>query len=444
MDFRGHNNLCIACLTALTLGCSRQGDVLPLQPPAVEVRILKPHPTRDLPATPEQVALKQKLETQLTADQPTHRLKLHNHRVVEGQVVTETPTTIMLREDFGYSGSIIAAYRRADIAAIETLCSNTCEVTRQDVVLAGQFPSFHFAKVSPYSIVTDAPFADVERTLRLLSQLREQFERCFASLMRRGHTPQNIQIVFFSTEEPFRDYTRKVAPPLVGSAGFYSASENRLVLLNQLGTAQYAKVQDRLAQRRRALDSRPDIDPDDRHQASTRLATLKSEMTFEAKAMTERLVRHEGAHQLFAAYGIQSRYGIEPTWLSEGLAQYCEPHEIGGYHFALAERLSAARNEHRLLPLKTILSHRDPAGFFSLGERSVETAYAESWALTYFLMQDRHRAKFFDYIKSLRDIDNNKAAITAYKAAPETLLLRALGTDSTTLETQWLQFVTRL
>src|SRR5207249_4488680 len=170
--------------------------------------------------------------------------------------------------------------------------------------LAAQFPSFHFAKVPPYSIVTDAPYADVERTLRLLTQLREQFERRFAALIRPNHTPQNIQIVFFSTEEPFRAYTRKVAPALVGSAGFYTASENRLVLLNQLGTAQYANVQDRLAQRSRALDARPDIGPDDRHQASTRLASLKTEMTFEAKAMTERLIRHEGAHQLFAAYGI--------------------------------------------------------------------------------------------------------------------------------------------
>src|ERR1043166_4043403 len=275
MDFRCHNSLRVACLSALALACSRP----PATPPPAEVRVLKPRLTSDAPTTIEQTALKQKLETQLAADRPTHRITLRNHRVVEGQVVTETPTAIMVREDFGYSGSIVSGYRRSYVASIETLCSNTCEVTRQDVALAAQFPSFHFTKVPPYSIVTDASYADVERTLRLLTQLREQFERRFAALIRPNHTPQNIQIVFFSTEEPFRAYTRKVAPALVGSAGFYTASENRLVLLNQLGTAQYANVQDRLAQRRRALDARPDIGPDDRHQASTRLASLKTEMT---------------------------------------------------------------------------------------------------------------------------------------------------------------------
>jgi Protein of unknown function (DUF1570) len=414
------------------------------QPTLVELRVLKPRPAPDAPLTLEQIALKEKLEAQLAADRPTHQLTLRDHRVVEGQVVAETPATVLLREGFGYSGSIISAYRRVDVAAIDVLLSNTCKVSRQDVALFEQFPQFHFAKISPYSVVTDAPYADVERTMRLLTQLRKQFEQHFAALIRPGNTPQNIQIVFFSTEEPFRAYARKVAPGLVGSAGFYSASENRLVLLNQLGTQQYAKVQDGLAQRRRALESRPDINPDDRHQASTRLATFKSEMTYEAKAMTERLVRHEGAHQLFAAYGIQSRYGVEPTWLGEGLAQYCEPGEIGAYHLALAERLTKARDDHRLLPLKTLLDHRDAAGFFSLGDQNIETAYAESWALTYFLLQGPHHAKFFDYIKSLRDIGTDAAAIAAYKAEPATLLLSSLGADFNTLETLWLKFVTRL
>jgi hypothetical protein len=431
------------------LGCERSA-VPPVasapnaQPTPVEVRVLKRRPTPEAPLTLGQIALKEKLEAQLAADRPTHRLTLRDHRVIEGQVVAETPATVMLREGFGYSGSIISAYHRADIAAIDVLHSNTCEVTRQDVALFEQFSQFHFAKVSPYSVVTDAPYGDVERTLRLLTQLRKQFEQHFAALIRPGNTPENIQIVFFSSEEPFRAYARKVAPGLTGSAGFYSASENRLVLLNQLGTQQYANVQGGLARQRRAVESRSDIDPDDRHQASMRLVTLKSKMAYEAKAMTERLVRHEGAHQLFAAYGIQSRYGVEPTWLGEGLAQYCEPDEIGAYHFALSERLTKARDDRRPLPLKTLLNHRDAAGFFSLGDQNVETAYAESWALTYFLMQGPHRVKFFDYIRSLRDIGTDAAAIAAYKAEPATLLLSALGTDFNTLETQWLKFVTRL
>ena len=135
------------------------------------------------------------------------------------------------------------------------------------------------------------------------------------------------------------------------------------------------------------------------HYTSAALS-LRSDLTFEAKAMNERLIRHEGAHQLFHAYGIHSRYGIEPTWLTEGLAEYCEPGEIGRYHFALADRITRAREKGQFLPLKTLLTHRDPSGFFALGESNVEVAYAESWALVYMLMQDDTRARFFNYLKS--------------------------------------------
>jgi hypothetical protein len=164
---------------------------------------------------------------------------------------------------------------------------------------------------------------------------------------------------------------------------------------------------------------------------------------FEAKSMTERLIRHEGAHQLFHSYRVHSRSGLEPTWLTEGLAEYCEPHQVGGYHFALASRLAKERDSSSLLPLRTLLSHNDPAGFFSLGEDNIDVAYAQSWALVYFLMQDEFRNGFYKFIQSYRDREDSGRA-TTNDADPITVLESCLKTDLNTLEKRWQKFVSRM
>jgi hypothetical protein len=222
----------------------------------------------------------------------------------------------------------------------------------------------------------------------------------------------------------------------VNSAGFFSSGENRLVLLNQLGTSRYSQARDRLEERSRQYHDSPDAAP--------QLAALRSDITAEAKSINERLIRHEGAHQLFHAYHIHSRYGLEPTWLTEGLAQYCETPEIGRYHATLAERVTRAHRAGQLLPLKTLLNHRDASGFFALGEGRIELAYAESWALVYMLMQDDVRPRFFDYVKSYRDISTYRQITAVERTEPETLLEARLKTDRNTLERQWDSFITHL
>ncbi len=364
--------------------------------------------------------------------------------MVEGRVLAETSDSIRLREGFGFSGYVISPYKRSEVAAIETLSAGSFEITRRDVELCEEFPRYHFAKVPPYSFVTDESYGDVEKLLRLLTDLRRQFDAKFAPLIAAGAAPQDIQVVFFGSENAFHDYTRRAAPTLVGSAGFYSANNNRLALLNQLATQHYADVGARLARSQRQLNERRDVDPRDQYQASRRLTALRSGITFEAKSMTERLVRHEGAHQLFHSYAIHSRSGLEPTWLTEGLAEYCEPSEVGGYHFALAERLARLRQSHSLLPLKTLLAHRDPAGFFTLGEDGTDAAYSQSWALVYFLMQDEFRSGFFDYIKRYRDLEDATSDQTAPDVDSAALLESCLKINLNTLDTQWQTFLNRM
>jgi hypothetical protein len=385
------------------------------------------------PLRAEELARKAALEAELASERPMQRLKLRDGHVLEGRIVSETPAAIRFRDGFGYSGFVVESYQRTEILAVETLPAASFEVTPRDVRFSAEFPQFHFVKSPPYTIVTDESFGEVQKILVVLAGLREQLHQRFAPLIKQDGELHNIHVVFFGSEEAFRKYALRVAPSFVNSAGFFSSGENRLALLNQLGTSRYAGAQVRLDERSRRLSN-----------AGPQLAALRSDMTSEAKSMNERLIRHEGAHQLFHAYHVHSRFGLEPTWLTEGLAQYCETPEIGRYHAALADRVTRARKAGQLLPLRTLLNHRDPSGFFALGEGNIELAYAESWALVSMLMQDEWRVRFFNYVKSYRDIDNYRAAQAVEKAEPEKLLEARLQMDRNTLESQWDHFITHM
>jgi hypothetical protein len=392
--------------------------------------------TGDEPLTAEELAHRNRLEAELAAERPTHRLKLRDGHALDGRVVSETPSVIRFRDGFGYSGFVVESYRRCDVLAVEALPAASFKVTPRDVRFSAEFPQFHFAKCPPYTIVTDESYGEVQKILDVLTDLREQFRHRFGPLIKTHDELHDIDVVLFGSEEVFRSYALRVAPTFVNSAGFFSSGENRLALLNQLSTSRYTQAQNRLDQRQRNFRGHADAGP--------QLAALRSDITSEAKSMNERLIRHEGAHQLFHAYRIHSRYGLEPTWLKEGLAQYCETANIGRYHALLADRVTRARKAGQLLPLKKLLNHRDSSGFFALGEGNVELAYAQSWALVYMLMQDDSRARFFDYVKSYRDISNDRAAAAVEKAEPEPLLETQLRTDFNSLERRWDSFITHM
>ncbi len=396
-------------------------------------------PPAPAPLTPAEVALQKKLEDGAVADRPTHRVVFRTGRVAEGRLVTETESSIRLREGFGYSGFTITPYKRADIAGIEALPAADYTVTPSDVRLAAEFSQFHFVKAPPYSIVTDESFGDVQKILTHLTTLREQFEKTFATILSPRARPRDIQVIFFGREDGFRRYAQRTAPALAGSAGFYATRDNRLALLNQLGSSHFRSATDRLASRQREFSDAGDLDPHAVYEIKGRIVAARADITSEAKAMTERVIRHEGAHQLFYCFGVHSRFGLEPTWLVEGLAEYCEPAEIGRWHAALAQRVAKARDTKTLLPLEKLLNHQNAAGFFALGADQAEIAYAQSWSLVYFLMEDEHRPAFLDLIRTYRD-GNPNHPVTDHAG----LLCKTARTDLAALDADWRRFIARL
>ncbi len=426
----------VAAMLILVAGCGRIPSNRPTaaQPRAAtgSVRIV----SSDLGSlSPEESVLKQRLEEQLAASRPAHRITMRDGRVIEGRIIGQTRNTVQVREATGYAEFKINSYRRSRIWTVHVLPTEPFAITGEDLDLCRQFSQFHFVKRPPYSLVTDEPAAEAEKLLATLGNLRQQFTSRFAPLIRPDGSPENIQIVFFGNEGHYREYARHIAPAFVNSAGFYSSADNRLTLLNQLGTRRFARLEHHITYRQGALSNRPQPGPAVR-QASLQRAALRSQFAVEAREVTERLVRHEGAHQLFHSYHIHSADGTEPTWLTEGLAQYCETPEIGRWHTVLAQRLAKARRTDSVLPLRALLTHRDPAGFLCFDTDRAETAYAESWALTYLLMQDEFRGGFYDYIKTCRDRADDTDDCR--------FLAACLKTDPTAFEARWQAFLSRM
>jgi hypothetical protein len=115
---------------------------------------------------------------------------------------------------------------------------------------------------------------------------------------------------------------------------------------------------------------------------------------------------HEACHQIAFNSGLQVRLGDNPLWLSEGLAMFFEspdPNSSNGWGG------TGKVNRHNLNVFAKYLPNRPEDSLEQLllhdnRLRSGETlthAYAESWALTYFLLKSKPK-QFVSYLKQLK------------------------------------------
>jgi len=116
---------------------------------------------------------------------------------------------------------------------------------------------------------------------------------------------------------------------------------------------------------------------------------------------------HEATHQLAYNCGLQKRFADNPLWVSEGLATYFEspdrrnPSKWRGIGRVNQVNLARWRKYQRNRPsdsLTTLLA--DDSRFRN--PTTTEAAYAECWALTYFLIRTRRR-QYIDYLQRLSE-----------------------------------------
>ena len=153
---------------------------------------------------------------------------------------------------------------------------------------------------------------------------------------------------------------------------------------------------------------------------------------------------HETTHQCAFNTGLHSRIGPTPKWVIEGLATMFEAPGIRDSQKSASPKSRINRNRYVWFG-NYLQSRRKPhslADFVAtddLYSSATLDAYAEGWALTFFLAETRH-SSYGRYLKSIAQ----RNPLKAYPAAERVADFRKAFGALKTLETDYLRFFENL
>jgi len=193
-----------------------------------------------------------------------------------------------------------------------------------------------------------------------------------------------LTAIVFADRRSYRDFAKTELGDSAGSIiAYYSLRTNRMTMYDLTGVAALGR-----SQRRRGTAA----------QVNQILSRPEAERTVAT-------IVHEATHQIAFNCGLHTRYSDCPLWFSEGLAVYFEMPDLRS---PKGWRNIGAVNRSRLARFRRYLSRR-PADSLStlLGKdqrlrdpKQTLDAYAEAWALTYFLVRQRPK-QYVEYLELL-------------------------------------------
>lgn len=151
---------------------------------------------------------------------------------------------------------------------------------------------------------------------------------------------------------------------------------------------------------------------------------------------------HEATHQLAYNTGLQTRFADNPMWVSEGLAMFFEapnfnnPSGWRGIGRVNSVKLNDFRLYARNRPgdsLATLLS--DDSRFRN--NATARDAYAEAWALTYYLLKTRKKS----YIQYLRALSEDKPLVERNRRERIDMFERIFEVDLATLDRDFINYM---
>lgn len=190
--------------------------------------------------------------------------------------------------------------------------------------------------------------------------------------------------VVFNSAQSYAQYSEKELGKAGGSiVGYYSLRTNRITMYDLTGVD--------------ALRA-----PGDRRGSSAQINHMLSRPEVEQLVAT---IIHEATHQIAFNSGLQTRFADIPLWVSEGLAVYFETPDLQS---SKGWRTIGAVNANRLARFREYLPQRPSGSLQSLvvddkrirDTRTALDAYAEAWALNYYLLH-HHTRKYLAYLEQL-------------------------------------------
>lgn len=267
----------------------------------------------------------------------------------------------------------------------------------------------------------------------------EQFYRVRGFKVTEPEFP--LVAVVFRSQAEFAQYAIEDKVPVSGGLmGYYSLLSNRVALFDSQGLVQtdsatHPSLPLNASRLTETVSSNADGVGQDTFAYASAIA-----------GETTNTVVHETIHQVGYNIGIHSRVGGAPTWVVEGLATALEPSGMrkrSGRNL-VADRLNGERSKW----FRDVFREHRPMGFLpaivasdSNFHKNLLHAYSESWAFTFFLLENGTRRKdLVDYLQVLAERDPTK---------PYTAKLRleefeqAFG-DISRLEVEFIRYMDRM
>ena len=308
------------------------------------------------------------------------------------------------------------AARRSDAAAFAPLSHD--QLAKQ---LAGELPAgFKFHQTRHYLIAYNTSPAYAQWVGSLYERLFTAFYNYWGQRGVELHEPEfPLVALVFENKASYAQFARaEVGETAQSMIGYYSLKTNRMVSYDLTGVEDLRVVGER--------------------NTAARINVILSQPGAERTVAT---IVHEATHQVAFNSGLQVRYADIPFWVSEGIAIYFETPDLssskGWRKIGGVNRVNLV-NFRRLLKnreqgLETLLAgdqrFRDPA--------KAADAYAEAWALTYFLLRTRGE----DYVKYLQALA--QYAPLGEQSADERLaeFKKHFGDDLPKLEAEFLRYM---
>ncbi len=217
-----------------------------------------------------------------------------------------------------------------------------------------------------------------------------------------------LVVIVFPDRDSFVRYCRKdkIEPP-AGLLGYYMRLTNRIALFDQddsgVAAATPARTQTFASLFDRHDDARSKLSLVDQPGSLRASKPVRFDGTVEGDLHST--IVHETTHQVAFNTGLHSRIGQTPKWVVEGLATMFEAPGIhdGQKSAAALTRINRSRYlwfENYLKARRRPHSLKDFVATDDLYASATLDAYAEGWALTFFLAETRH-GSYGRYLKTL-------------------------------------------
>lgn len=291
--------------------------------------------------------------------------------------------------------------------------------------LTAELPGFEIHNTVHYLICYNTSKAYAQWCGALFERLYLGFTTFFEHHGFKLHAPEMpLVVLIFADREGYARYTAdELGSNARNVVGFYSLRSNRVNMYDLTGVELLrsgGEKRGNLAQINQIL-SHP-----------------------EAESMVATVI-HEATHQIAFNCGLEQRFADVPLWLSEGLAMYFETPDLSN---SKGWRTLGEVNRPRLARFREYLSRRPANSLMSLivedtrlrDPRQSLDAYAEAWALTYFLF--RQHAKEYQAFTELQSAKGPMVWDEPAQRLKE--FQQCFGNDLPALDAEFLRYMQRV